>query len=289
MLESYLDYHYSYLHPESEWLFITPSIQSQDLNMNVQELGHFIFDGQHHTERGPLQSYQIALNYVPTQGVIQYRGEEFPYPATNGILFLSCTEGYRVETYNHGDSAFVHFWSEEMLYYYELFLRLNGNSPVLNAYSQVVHTNLFRLLSLYRQPNNLHTDIYAQMLVMEIILEIIKLITPRTRGDYSEHVRQTIDLISERYAENLTLDILASEVHVNKYHLSHCFKRETGLTPVRYLQQFRIGRAKELLRTTNMSQETICDKVGIYNSSYLSKLFRAYENLTPDQYRRKWR
>ena len=90
MLESYLDYHYSYLHPESEWLFITPSIQSQDLNMNVQELGHFIFDGQHHTERGPLQSYQIALNYVPTQGgnPISWRGVSLPCDQRYSVLVL---------------------------------------------------------------------------------------------------------------------------------------------------------------------------------------------------------
>lgn len=289
MRESYLDYHYSFLSPQSEWLFVTPSVESQELGLNVQELGHFIFEGQHHTERGPLQSYQIALSYVPTKGSIRCGGGVYSYLAANEIMFLSCTEGYRVDTYGHGDSIFVHFWSEQVRYYYELFLRLNGNSPVLHAYSQVVHTNIFRLLSMYRHPNNLYTDIYAQMLVMEMVLEIIKLVTPSAHGDYSEHVRRTIDLISERYAENLTLDLLAGEVHVSKYYLSHSFKRETGLTPVSYLQQFRIGKAKELLRTTDMSQEAICDKVGLYNSSYLSKLFRAYENQTPDQYRRKWK
>ena len=68
MRESYLDYHYSFLSPQSEWLFLTPSVESQELDMNVQDLGHFIFEGQHHAERGPLQSYQIALSYVPTKG-----------------------------------------------------------------------------------------------------------------------------------------------------------------------------------------------------------------------------
>lgn len=289
MLESYLDYHYSFLSPESEWLFVTPSMESQNLNLTVQEIGHFYFDGQHHTERGPLKSYQISLSYVPTQGSVRYRGAEFPYLAANEILFLSCTEGYRIDTYGHGDAVFVHFWSEQVSYYYEMFLRMNDSSPVLRAYSQLVHTNIFRLLSMYRHPNNLYTDIYAEALIMEMVLEIVKLVTPSSHSDYSDHVRKTIELISERYAENLTLDFLSGEAHVSKYYLSHSFKRETGLTPVSYLQQYRIGKAKELLRTTDMSQEAICDKVGLYNSSYLSKLFRAYENQTPDQYRRKWR
>ena len=60
------------------------------------------------------------------------------------------------------------------------------------------------------------------------------------------------------------------------------------MTPANYLQQYRISKAKELLRTTDMNREMICAQIGLYNCSHLGRLFRSYEGCTPDQYRKMW-
>ena len=62
MKESFLEYHYSYLRPETEWLFVTPSLDSRDLNIQVQELGHFIYDGESYTLRGTRLPAQTRLD-----------------------------------------------------------------------------------------------------------------------------------------------------------------------------------------------------------------------------------
>lgn len=289
MKESYLDYHYYYMNPESKWLFVTPNLDSHDLQLQVQELGHFIFENNHYTRRGPLESYQLCFPYSDSDGVINFHGHNFAFPQKNELLFLDCTQGYTVEGQNGGNAIFIHFWSPAIRYYYDLFMEANHGDPCLHAYSQKVQMNLHQLLKLYENPGTRSVDIYAETLIMEMVMDILQRLVPLNQNGSSDYIATVIRIINEQYSKNISLDMLADSVHLSKYYLSHIFKKETGLTLGNYLQQFRINKAKELLRASDLSQEAICERVGLYNCSYLSKLFRMYEGLTPDQYRKKWR
>lgn len=289
MKESHLDYSYEYLDPKSDWIFITPSMESDRLWVKMQEAGNLIINGKHHTERGPLESFQIAWQKTEVAGTIDLDGKQYSFSKENEILFLDCRNGYRIDTFGYHEGTFVHFWSEELAHYMDLFKELNNGDPVLHSSSHLINTNLNKLLWMYKHPNDFHSDLMAETLVVQMVLELIQLANPNRRGNYSEYVQAAIDIINEHYAENITLDTLSEMVHISKFYLSHVFRNETGITPISYLQQVRINRAKELLRTTDLSQEAICSRIGLYNCSYLSKLFRAYEDLTPKQYRQKWR
>lgn len=288
MKETYLDYHYAYLSPKTEWLFVTPSLDSQDLSIQVQEVGHMIYEGRHHTHRGPLESYQISYQLTDISGTMIIGDREYDYPRKGQILFLDCTTGYYMESEGYGDGFFVHFWSPAIAYYYRLFLEMNNGSPLLMESSDVVFNNLQRLCDIYRHPNTRNDDLRAELLIMEMITHMLKIVTPKNKHKYSDYVELALQVIQNDYMESINLDTLAEKVHVSKYYLSHIFKKEVGMTPANYIQLYRVNKAKELLRTTNLSQETICDRVGLYNGSYLSKLFRTYEGMTPDQYRKKW-
>lgn len=288
MKETYLDYHYDYIAPETEWLFVTPSLDSRDLQLQVQEVGHMIQTGNHYTHRGPLESYQIGFAMGDTSGTLRFRGKRFPFLRKSEVLFLDCTRGYSIETQGDGDTFFVHFWSPAVAYYSNLFLKQNDGCPILRQRSQVVQTNIRKLLEIYHHPNTREDDLSAEMLIMEMVTDVLKLTIPENRHIYSEYVERAIKVIHECYASDINLDMLAERVFLSKYYLSHIFKKEVGVTPASYIQRYRIGKAKELLVTTRLSQEEICDRVGLYSGSYLSKLFRTYEGLTPDQYRKKW-
>ena len=67
------------------------------------------------------------------------------------------------------------------------------------------------------------------------------------------------------------------------------FKAHFGVSPAQYLNNLRINRAKELLRTTALPIYEICEQIGVENASYLIKLFRAHEGMTPYAYRKMWR
>ena len=96
-------------------------------------------------------------------------------------------------------------------------------------------------------------------------------------------VRQYID---DHYKESITLDLLAEKVSINKYYMSHAFKREYGVSPISYLITCRIREGKRLLSETDLSLSQIAAVLGFSSSSYFSQSFRNAEGMSPTEFRR---
>ncbi|PFR50216.1 AraC family transcriptional regulator, partial [Bacillus cereus] len=78
-----------------------------------------------------------------------------------------------------------------------------------------------------------------------------------------EWVEQIKVYIEKHFDELLTLDILAEMCHGSPFHLQRTFKKMTGISPIEYIQRFRIIKAAEHLLQTNQSIKEISTAVGI--------------------------
>ena len=96
-------------------------------------------------------------------------------------------------------------------------------------------------------------------------------------------VKRYIDL---HFKEALTLEQLAEEAHINKYYLSHAFKREYGVSPINYMTFRRIEESKYLLAETDLSMSQIAQLLGFSSLSYFSQVFRTTQDITPMEYRK---
>ena len=83
----------------------------------------------------------------------------------------------------------------------------------------------------------------------------------------------------------ISLDKLAEIAHVNKYYLSHSFKKEYGSSPIDYMLKRRITEAKALLSSTDYSLIQIAEQLGFGSPAYFSKCFRKVEGISPSGYR----
>jgi AraC-like DNA-binding protein len=289
MKESSLKYHYQNLLEKSTWLMVTHSQDEKSLNTNVQEVGEFFFDGEHYTHRGPLESFQIAVPLLNTSGTMQYRGKSYPFPKAGQMLFIDCSYGEKIDTLGESHILFIHFYGTWVKSYYDIFYEMNGQSPIVPFQSQTVINHIKRIIDIYSKPTAFYEDIVAESLIMECITKLIRSTAPRLSADYSKAVTDCIDMINSEYTGDLSLEKLSEKIHVSKFHLCRLFKKETGITPNEYITKPRISKAKELLQSTDMSQDEICEKTGICNGSYLCKLFLTSEGITPAAYRKKWK
>jgi transcriptional regulator GlxA family with amidase domain len=78
----------------------------------------------------------------------------------------------------------------------------------------------------------------------------------------------------EHLAEPITMADAAKAIGVSERTLQRCVQRTIGTSPIRFIQDLRIERARHLLRTTDMSVETISRKVGYERSQTLRALLR---------------
>ena len=93
--------------------------------------------------------------------------------------------------------------------------------------------------------------------------------------------------IDNHFKEDLTLDHLARLAHLNKYYLSHSFRREFGVSPINYLISRRVDESRFLLRKTDHSLSLIAEILGFSSLSYFSQCFRRVEGISPTEYRKQ--
>ncbi len=96
-----------------------------------------------------------------------------------------------------------------------------------------------------------------------------------------------VSFIKEHYMEFLTLDDIVKQCDLSKNHFTRLFKREYGVTPMVYLNRYRVSVAKFVLATTIETVEEIARKTGFSNTSYFCAVFKKFEGCTPTVYRER--
>ena len=105
-------------------------------------------------------------------------------------------------------------------------------------------------------------------------------------GEAQRLVRQAMAYMQEHYAEPISRQDLADHVGLSDDYLTSCFHKELGLTPVAYLNRYRVQQARQLLKNTHKSITEIAFEVGFSGSSYFSRIFHRETGMTPAAYRR---
>jgi AraC-like DNA-binding protein len=120
--------------------------------------------------------------------------------------------------------------------------------------------------------------------LLERNLDHLTPVDPQGRRERME-VFRAVRWMETRLHEEMTLKDIAETASVSANHLNYLFRTTTNMSPMRYLNYLRIQRSKELLLQTNMPVNEICEKVGIRDPYYFSRLFKKMEQLSPTRYR----
>jgi AraC-like DNA-binding protein len=99
-------------------------------------------------------------------------------------------------------------------------------------------------------------------------------------------VRKAMAYVQQSYQEPLSRHDLARYVGMSDDYLTYCFRQELGMTPIAYLNRYRVTQAKQLLKETDRTITEIALDVGFSDSGYFSRVFRKETGVSPDAYRR---
>ena len=126
----------------------------------------------------------------------------------------------------------------------------------------------------------------ARNYVVRIIKKALELREKAASNRYGDIAEQVMAYIEKNYAdEELSLNMVAAYVNFSPNHLSMIFSQETGQTFSKYLTDYRMNKAKELLRCTRKRSSAIGLEVGYKDPHYFSYLFKKTQGMTPTQYR----
>ncbi|MBQ9612745.1 MAG: response regulator [Lachnospiraceae bacterium] len=104
----------------------------------------------------------------------------------------------------------------------------------------------------------------------------------------SRNTKMAIDYIEAHYADpNISVGSIANALEISEGHLSHVFKRETGMTILGYLTRQRIHAAQDLLINSNYKVYEVCEKVGYRDITYFSATFKKVTGLSPTEFQNR--
>lgn len=101
----------------------------------------------------------------------------------------------------------------------------------------------------------------------------------------NEQIKMLCHYMETNFEKNITLDELLSMTHFSKSHLLSSFTKQIGVSPYRYLQTIRLGKAKEFLEH-GISPIEVSDMAGFSDQSHFTNFFKEFIGLTPKQYQR---
>lgn len=92
--------------------------------------------------------------------------------------------------------------------------------------------------------------------------------------------------INNHFDKELNLDLLSHTQFTSKFHLLRLFKRYYGQTPLQYMTDKRIEKAKELLKK-GLSVTDTCFDIGFENPASFCTLFKARAGVTPGAFQKR--
>lgn len=120
----------------------------------------------------------------------------------------------------------------------------------------------------------------------KLILQTVNYINNNSKE--SDHIIDYIlKYIEDHYMEEIYLDLLAQNLSLTSSYISRYFKEKTGFNLNRYINNFRIKKATEILSnsSSNLMIKDVAAQVGILSISTFNRLFKQYTGFSPKQYK----
>ena len=124
--------------------------------------------------------------------------------------------------------------------------------------------------------------------VCETICEYIKIQDGAEDAGTEYTIYRVQDYLDEHYREKLVIQEIADHFGLNYSYMCSLFRKYKGMSPNEYLIMKKMEQAKVLLRTKEeISIRDIAELVGYTDQYYFSRMFKAYEKVSPKEYRKR--
>ena len=232
----------------------------------------------------------VELFYI-VGGKGQFLIEDQLYPVnTNHLVIINPNVTHTEVSFNAQPMEYIVLGIEGI----ELSISENSNGHfcILDQFESVEISsclrNILREMELKQTGYEDICQAYMEILIIRLMRSTGLSLPAESQNTVGNHqcaaVRRYIDL---HFKEALSLDQLAAEAHINKYHLAHAFKQEYGISPIQYMITRRLEESKYLLAETDLSMSQIAQLLGFSSLSYFSQVFRRTQTVTPMEYRQR--
>lgn len=271
---------------ENSIKFSMPIYENQDLCVN--SFGHSVTAPCH--KCGPAVRSYYLIHYI-----LEGKGT---YTTGNTTYRLSAGQGFLIEP-----DRLTSYVSDEKDPWTYVWVGFSGKNAKDLIYSVGLSQEqpLFRcekkecmkeyvMNMIYHNHSSVEDTYYTQgmlFLILSAIAASNRDTLPPTAGN--QYVEQSISYIQNHITESLKVEDIAGYVGLNRTYLSMIFKKHTGMSPLKYIQAFRLTKAKNMLESSSLPIYSIAYSCGYQSAESLIKIFRQRYQMSPAAYRNQIR
>ena len=168
-------------------------------------------------------------------------------------------------------------------------LLINSGAP----WHDTVKSLLLQVVSAYEEGKYAY-ELTIQKLLLEVWLLLIE--NNQDKQEASTILTQAeqnrmdcvLTFIQKHYAEKITLSDIAASANISEGECCRFFKRTLNLSPMIYLNNFRIVKSTSLLISSSYSITEVAQAVGFGSGSYYTERFKKMMNCKPLEYRKRF-
>ena len=166
----------------------------------------------------------------------------------------------------------------------------NPNIPVLA--SEIIGLMLNRK-PFYREESRprlqaIYVEIFKQLFPGGLEFETEQNNPEITMGLPGKRIAEILEYyVNDNMSREIKVSELCERFHISQCQLNRICRKETGMSPLKYVTSQKIGRAKFLLEKTECQIKEIAVITGYFNVNYFYRIFKKTTGMTPEEYRNK--
>lgn len=275
----------------SERYFYTPSSFARKHLCYAQEVGRLKSLKPHASVRENVESF-LFFQVLEGTGCVRYEGKSYDLKKGDAV-FLDCREHYEHESSvtSPWELAWVHFDGAKAEAVYSIFKKHNADSPVIALGKKERKSEQFisSLLS-DKGENSTDAELRADEILTRLMLICIQLAGEKKDAAVYEGIREALNEELGKAAPTVEgiKEALIQRYGADFDSLDEFFSKRYGISIEGYAVNRMLNKAKELLRFTIKPMQEVISESGIGSEEKLRSLFMENENMSPEDYRKKW-
>jgi len=236
----------------------------------------------------PSHIHELCEIYFNLSGKVSFMIENNTYPISRGNIIITRPYEYHHCIY-HDNKEHEHYClqfsgneNENILkMFFEREKGQNNHIILTNELTNNIVSHFEALMN--ADESSSLSNYYHFLRILNIIQNNISVPSPENAEDIPKALRNSLDIISKRFAEPITVKSISDEVFISENTLRRYFNRYLNISPKEYIKRKRISEAM-LMLNNNVSISQVASHCGFSDTSGFIQIFKRYVGQTPYQY-----
>ena len=221
---------------------------------------------------------------IPVRGECSFSVNEEKYSLNkNTILHCGSNMDIKIETENLGIEYYVIHYKNILTT--EKFENIEKESFYLEIEDRLSLLKYCEIISDKSSSPDSYSKFSCKVDFINLINSLIKNVRESQYSDKLKLVNKGIEYINKNFNGSMSISEISDILEIDRRRFSDIFQEITGLSPVKYLTEYRLKEAKRLLQFSSYTISEISYMTGYNDCFYFSKTFKKNTGLSPRKYR----